>query len=81
MINLKIEFGYKISICYRVEKIHEKLLQGCPVADHAGYMLTVAYVQINICFALSSTGPEFSQPEFNIILKCSMSSVVRNTCR
>jgi hypothetical protein len=54
---------------YRVEKNHGKLLQGCPVADHAGYeyMLTAAYVQINICFALSSKDPEFRQPEFNIL--------------
>ena len=42
-----VEFGYQISICYVVEKSHGKLLQGCPVADHAGYMLTVPYVQIN----------------------------------
>lgn len=55
-VRCSIEFGYQISICNRVEKNHGKLLQGCPVADHAGYMLTVAYVRINICLALSSKG-------------------------
>jgi len=80
-VRCSTEFGYQINICYRVEKNHGNLLQGCPVADHAGYMPTVVYVSINICFALSSKGPECSQPEFNVILKCSMSSVVRNNCR